>query len=555
MLPFPDFEAHIDARILQRGLDYFHNGTVQDISASGHTWRATVSGTEDYRVKLTLQNERVTEWDCTCPYEGGPICKHVVALLFALQEMEETTGLRQAAKSPGQTSVEDVIKTLSAKQLREALLYSCDNYPQLRAELLIRYAPADKGTKALPSLIRQALRKAGAGYGYIPWENMRPLVHTLSTFIGRAQNDLDNGHYRQAADTALALIETLVPALEEIDDSDGHLGGSLEQAFDILQQLLTPALPHPLAQELLAYFLNAFKQGLGAGFDFQWRWLELAVDLVQTKDEEQQLLSVLDRIKPSSEADWYGEFEAEQVLEIKLALFRKTRTPQEVARLLEDNLHLSSIRLAAVEEAYKAKDWDRVKRLCRDGIRQAQEKHLPGLAVQWQEWLLKVAHAEKDKPAQIAAAEFLLQHNHHLLDAYHLLKSLVSPIEWPERRARYLATMKRNYAEHAIMQILMEEGKAEELEALIEERSSLDFLLSYEKPLLKDFADIIRRQFPPLVFSSLEQVSGRAHYQRVASFLKRLKKQLGKDVVAPVAADLRARYKTRRALLEELEGV
>ena len=558
MLPFPGFEAFVDPKILHRGVDYFRNDTVQDICPSGHTWRATVSGTEDYRVKVTIKNEEVTAWSCTCPYEGGPICKHVVALLLTLQETEETTGLDQAAKSPasGPSSIEDLVNTLTPAQLREALLLCCDQYPLLREELSIRYLPADKdGKERIATLVRQTLRKLKARYDNYSWEDRRGLADSFDTLIDRAQEGVDTGNHRQAADTALVLVENLLPALEEVDDSDGLLGDTVDAAFAVLEQLSTTDLPLPMAAELFAYFLKAFQKGLGAGFDFRWRWLEMAVDLVQTNEEEQQLLSVLDHYKPPRELAWFQDFENEQVLEIKLALFRKTRTPEDVARLEEENLRFPALRLAAIEQAYAAKDWERVKRLCHDGARQAREDKLPGLEIQWHEWLLKVAHQQKDKPTQIAEAEFLLEHDYHLLDSYRLLKALVPVFEWPERRARYMAFMKEHYAEHTIMQILLEEGKADELEALVGEHSSLDFLLTYERPLLDNHPAIVRRQFAPLVLGYLEQVTGRAYYQTVASFLKRLKKKLGKEVVGPVASELRTRYRTRRALLEELQGI
>jgi hypothetical protein len=558
MLPFHGFQNYVDPKIYHRGEDYFHNDTVQDIAHSGHTWRATVSGTEDYRVKLSIKNDQVTEWSCTCPYEDGPVCKHVVALLLALQQLDETTGLDEAVRETNsrQSSLENILNTLTPEQLKEALLFSCDHYPPLREELLVRYMPTGKDSKAqITARVKKTLRQVQGYYGDIPWEERQSLASTFDTFLDRARDGVDSGNYRQAADTALALVEVLLPSLEEIDDSDGLLGGVVEAAFDVLHQLSTSSLPRPMAKELFDYFLKAYKKELGTGFDFHWRWLEMAVNLVQTKEEEQQLLSILDGIRSSSTMDWYRNYEAGQVMEVKLALFRKTRTPEEVARLEEENLRFPSIRRAAVEDAYAAKDWEKVKRLCRDGIRQAQKEQLPGLVIQWHEWLLKVAHAEKDKDAQITQAEFLLEHNHHVLDCYHLLKTLLPFYEWPERRERYLAIMKKHYAEHAIMQILVEEGKAEELEAIIGERASLDFLLSYEKPLLKDYPDIVKRQFPPLVLSYMAQLTGRDHYQKVASFLKRLKKQLGKEAVEPVATELRTRYRNRRALLEELEGV
>lgn len=39
----------------------------------------------------------VTDWYCDCPYEYGPICKHVVAVLFAVRD-EIPDGLLTASE-------------------------------------------------------------------------------------------------------------------------------------------------------------------------------------------------------------------------------------------------------------------------------------------------------------------------------------------------------------------------------------------------------------------------------------------------------------------------
>lgn len=558
MLPFPGFEDYVSAKIYQRGLDYFQNDTVQTISHSGDSWKATVLGTDAYRVKVTIKDRQVTKWSCTCPYEDGPVCKHVVALLLAIQEQEEPAAPGEAAKDPGTRpgTLKDLLDTLTPDQLREALLYSCHHYPALGEELFLRYTTTGDSIKAhATAFIHKAVRKLQGRYGYIPWEDQGDLLDAFDTVLEQAQDHHAKGAYHPAADTALALIESLAPLLEELDDSNGAFGDYLEEAFTLLEQLPHATIPPGLREELFAYYLSAFKSGLGAGFDFHWRWLWMAVELVQAKDEERRLLTVLDNYEPDRATEWSDNYDKEQVLQVKLALYQKTRTPEEVARLQEENLRFPSVRRVAVENAYKTKNWERAKQLCRDGIRQSRKDHLPGLEVQWYEWLLKIAHAQKDKAGQVEAAEFLLGNGQHSLDAYHLLKSLLPFYEWNERRAHYLSVMKKHYAVHGVMRILMEEGKAEEVEAMLSERSSFEFLLEWEKPLLKTFPDVLKRQFPPLVLRYIELCSGRSDYQRVASLLKRVKKGLGPEAVGPTVNELRTRYPKRRALLEELKGL
>lgn len=85
-IPLNHFEQLLDETILKRGLDYFKKGLVDEPEElTPGCYEANVQGSELYRVSVTIQNETVTEYSCSCLYDLGPVCKHVVSLLFALQ--------------------------------------------------------------------------------------------------------------------------------------------------------------------------------------------------------------------------------------------------------------------------------------------------------------------------------------------------------------------------------------------------------------------------------------------------------------------------------------
>lgn len=96
--PLSQFEQYIDETILKRGLTYFRKGYVSEPEVMAHgVYKAIVTGSEDYTVSLTVHNGMVTEHVCTCPYDMGPVCKHVAAVLFYLQQDE--LGIKPKAAS------------------------------------------------------------------------------------------------------------------------------------------------------------------------------------------------------------------------------------------------------------------------------------------------------------------------------------------------------------------------------------------------------------------------------------------------------------------------
>ncbi|MBK8931327.1 MAG: SWIM zinc finger family protein [Chloroflexi bacterium] len=98
-----------------RGQHYFRDGSVSDMARRGNLITAFVQGNdyEPYRVQVTLADFGIAETSCTCPYEQGGICKHIVAtLLTAIHQPETIT-----EKPPIATLLAD----LTAEQLRQIL--------------------------------------------------------------------------------------------------------------------------------------------------------------------------------------------------------------------------------------------------------------------------------------------------------------------------------------------------------------------------------------------------------------------------------------------------
>ncbi|GAB2027311.1 SWIM zinc finger family protein [Lactovum odontotermitis] len=80
------FQPHI----LKRGYEYYDDGRIEDFKSEDNRLTATVFGTEDYQVEITLKNGFPENCSCTCPYAStGRPCKHLAAVLFYLENSPE----------------------------------------------------------------------------------------------------------------------------------------------------------------------------------------------------------------------------------------------------------------------------------------------------------------------------------------------------------------------------------------------------------------------------------------------------------------------------------
>ena len=81
-------QYHIQERCTEqsymRGLDYFHMGAISNPTLHDYTLSATCEGTdiEPYRVTVELTPTGIANADCSCPYDWGGDCKHIVVLLL-----------------------------------------------------------------------------------------------------------------------------------------------------------------------------------------------------------------------------------------------------------------------------------------------------------------------------------------------------------------------------------------------------------------------------------------------------------------------------------------
>jgi uncharacterized Zn finger protein len=94
-----------------RGRRYFRDGAVGEIVRRGAEVSAAVEGSEidPYNVTVRLSGSGVADARCTCPYDWGGYCKHIVAVLLKLAEHSE-----QVVERP---TIADLLAALDKEQL------------------------------------------------------------------------------------------------------------------------------------------------------------------------------------------------------------------------------------------------------------------------------------------------------------------------------------------------------------------------------------------------------------------------------------------------------
>jgi hypothetical protein len=558
-IPLNEFEQLIDEIILKRGLSYFKGGAITDFSEiSNGEYEVIVSGTEEYTVQLEINNNIITEHNCDCPYDMGPICKHIVAVIFHLQQDKlelnqpsTSKPIKKKTKSVSQ-QVKELLKEISHKELIEFVQENSKKDKKFRNYFLASFGhlSQNQSKEFYQKQIHSILQTAAGRDGWIGWSDMKYVVNTTEPFLENAEKYLANNNFENVFFISTALLEEMTEAFQYGDDSNGDLGYFIESAMELLSNLTKEKIPTQLKQEIFEYCISAFKQKLFDGWDWHLGMLHIACELVEQERGVDIILSCLDTIN--------GEYERERAQSFKLNLLRKFKDQKEVEKYINKHISNSSIRTIEIEKAFKSKNFERVVNLSKDGIK-CDEKDKPGLVKVWYNWLLKVSQSEKDTSKIIKYSRFLFIDNFHPeQDYYKILKNNIEDEKWHpflEEIIKEITPKQRWTYTELIRKIYIKEEWWDRLFLILKQNLSMENIEQNEQYLSKDYSSELIELYSERIINYVEKYIGRNHYQTACRYLRRMKKLGGKEKVNELIELFRKQYPQRRALMDELNRV
>ena len=564
-IPLQSFEQYIDETILKRGFQYFKKGLVNEPEETGHNeFEAIVEGTEDYTVNIIVKNDVVTEYVCTCPYDMGPVCKHVVAVIFYLQQEElgitvkAKKGNSDIKKAPKKKTVaeqvDEILEKLTPDNLKDIVRNQCAADSRYRRLFLANYAylvmPVSKALYA--KQVKAILKSVSDRNGYIDYNRTRFVGTAVYQLIQTATKQMEQGNLKSAFYIACAVLEEITEALKYTDDSNGDIGGCIEPAIEILYQLTRQPVAEEFRLEMFQYFLNVFAKKLFSGRDWHFTMLDLASQIVKNEDDARQIHLQLDEIKPSAKSwDW----DLRNAQQIRANLIEKTEGKAKAEIFLEQNITNADFRKQVIEKAIRNKDFTKAITLANEGIQLCQ-KDAPGLVNDWRDYLLKVSILQDDTETILKyARQMFVQGNRVKKPYFDLIKRYVKPEQWETTLSAIIKEISsRNYwgGNPLVADIYIWESKWDKLFDFVKSNVSLDKLESYEKYLVKDYTDEITDLYQSAILNYMENNVSRDHYQNACRYLRRMIKMGARVKANYVIQELRKLYPKRKALMEEL---
>jgi uncharacterized Zn finger protein len=156
---------YASAESFRRGKDYYSQGAVLSVKRRGALIEAQVEGSSGrpYTVRCSFDAQGEPHASCTCPYDWGGWCKHVVAACLTI--------LHDEAQVEERPTLETMLANLDRDQLQALLLKLTEHDPSLpdRIESLLVRSPGATEARPAPltaAMIRRQVQTAFQEHGY-----------------------------------------------------------------------------------------------------------------------------------------------------------------------------------------------------------------------------------------------------------------------------------------------------------------------------------------------------------------------------------------------------
>lgn len=582
MLTLQNFETEINAAILQRGKLYFEKGNVENLEETeDNTWCAEVEGADLYTVEITLKaNKTVTNYSCDCPYDEG-ICKHIVAVLFALRE----TGKKQGAK-PKIANPKDVFKnllqTISLNEYQNFISQYAAKNKNFKTEFELYFADKDSRIdvgKNYLDLVEKMIRKH-SHRGYIDYRRTAGFSKEVNTILKTGTAYLSKNNFMDAFALAKSVLKPLMQVMMDSDDSNGSIGDTVEEAIGIMENIATAnAAAITIKEQLFGFLTKELASEIYFDYgDFGYHMFSIFKNLAVQLNTGDVFLGFIDARLPNLVGEYKG-YRKDFFQTQKIEFLQLTGKANEVENLIHQNMDIVEVRQNEVNKAIDKKDFAMAKKLIAEGIALAESKAHPGTVSEWQKDLLRIAMLQNN----IATIRHYTKHfafeRGLSPDYYNQLKKTYPAPEWKIFIEKLIAETIQEITHkwdrnknklwghpahppllQSLAPIYIQEKYWDRLLALVQQENNLHTTLSYHNYLVKIYPAELLKIYLPTLESYGVKAEGRGAYKDLVSKMKLIIKDIpaGKEKVIELAQKLRLQFsvKPRRpAMMEELDKI
>jgi hypothetical protein len=274
----------------ERGRNYYHQDRIQELDIDGEEISATVRGSRYYDVTIDVGPEPIRT-RCSCPYDYAGDCKHIVAVLLAVEDRGPDVSTDEIDGSLSEAvDIDALIEQTEATDLRTFLREVIEDDRDVR-DRFVAFVGADTGKTVYDykQEINRLFDNAVSHRGMVEHDT----YIDFSQYYDLAETHRERGHIDTATDIYRAVGETIHENLDRIDDNTGHYGRELENAIQSYAETVAEQdLAHNKKQAYIEYLCGEF---VDAEYSFASDYYDDALrTLCTTRADYEYWLELLD---------------------------------------------------------------------------------------------------------------------------------------------------------------------------------------------------------------------------------------------------------------------
>lgn len=458
------------------------------------------------------------------------------------------------------SDIDLLLSKLDKKKLCEFIRKECANNREFKDRFLsigagIIFTPKSADYR---SRVKRIIKSFQSKYGYVEYRDTFSLNRAIAQILDEADEAMQN----QKWEVALAIIEGIASTGEEIincgDDSAGELGSIVDECFTKWHELCNnELLPSELKSKIFKLSISYFTDEYLKGWDWWWDWIEMAISVSDTTEQQNQILKLLNNIIDVQDYEWGTKYNTKRALQYKLEIISINSTPEEQRQFMYENVSNPEFRKKLLQMAWDEGNYDEVLRLAKEGI--LHDSDWSGLVADWHKWELKIYRQKNDKENILKLSQYfffernVFEDNEYSMSAmYTLMKSTVPTAEWCNFVDSLLKEAYKNKTEKEILFIYTQEKMWSRYMEYLQKNYTIHNLDNAPHEVWTLYNSELIQLYTSCIKDFFKHASNRNEYNKGVNLLRKLIKYGGTLKADEIITEQKNRIPRRPALIEEL---
>jgi uncharacterized Zn finger protein len=556
------FENDIDPKILSRGKDYFKDDLVENLELTDdESWEAEVCGSDIYYVSVKLKVDKIVDWNCDCPYDWGPVCKHSTAVFYAIRKnRNNVSSKKHSTKSPSkskkknkQEQIEEILNSAKLNDFKEFIEQQCGMDSRFQDLVLagLGYLVKDLDYYSkYQQIVRSIISDSSDRHGFIDYYSMSDFSEKIYNLIQNAINLFEKGKLMEASVICLIVVKEYCKITDNIDDSAGETSGIFSEISEFFEER-SKTFSEQMKSELFELFKKEADKTRYADYGLDEYLDKILVSLAGESGNRDKLIQFYKNTAGLAKQN-RNEFREEVALENIINLYRNSGEIEKAEKIVFDNIRIHRFRILFLDKLIEIKEYEKAYKIAEEGLKIAKIKKYYGNINGCEEILLRLAELMKDKKKILYWTERRFESSSYDLSFYKKIKKQVSKDKWEIKFKDIITKLKKSNYSIQLQAVYYEEKMYSELLVSIQNEQKTFWSIENKYIyLLKDIYPIeILSVYKKMVQSIMHQ-TGRKVYEEAARLMKKmLKIKDGDFIVKELIQNFNVQYKNRRAMLE-----